>query len=234
MCITRLKNETCSSSVPSSKVLNVLFKTLLLEESNLHVINSAVNYLNHFLFLHCSSESGRVVWLKSSLSALRNLKDEKLFRSFTFVNNQELLLCTEFFKEIIEKVIQNSVFSRSFLLHQDPEPSGDESVGPFMLFQFIVKLVRRDYEIWSLHEKNKTQAENTLPMIFYLLGGSTRDLLKMMKNTVLKVYKQFLKIDHPLSDVRSLLSICAHLVSHLDFVEDYGWVLETRNSTNSW
>ena len=222
MCIRRLKNETCSSSAPSSKVLNVLFKTLLLEETNLHVINSAVNYLNHFLFLHCSSASDRVVWLKSSLSALRNLKDEKLFRSFTFVNNQELLLCTEFFKEIIEKVIQNSVFSRSFLLHQDPEPSGDESVGPFMLFQFIVKMLRRDYEIWSLDEKNKSQAEKTLPMIFYLLGGSTRDLLKMMKNTVLKVYKQFLKIDHPLSDVRSLLSICAHLVSHLDFVEDYG------------
>ena len=214
-------------AIPSSKVLNVLFKTLMMEESNIYVLNCSVDYINKLLFLHYNTPDERLQWLSNILSALRNLKDEKLFRSFSFTSAQELVLCVEFMKELIEKVIQNSALSRSFLASHHIESNQEESLGPFMLLTVLVKILKRDFEIWwKFHESTVSDSSEdrniNLPLLFYLLGGSERDLLKMMKNTVVKLYKHFLRVDHPLSEVRSLLAMCATLVSHRDLREDYG------------
>ena len=226
-CIRRLKMETCSTITPNSKVLNVLFKDLLLEESNQYVINSAIDYLNNFLFLH-GNTTDRFVWHSTILSALRNLKDDKLFRQFNLSNAQDLVLCTEFWRDLIEKVIQNCLFtkySEEYFESYDVESSG--TMGPFMLLQFLVKLLEKDFQIWWQHHKKKhldnyTDQVGDLPLLFYILGGSARDLLKTIKSTVLKLYKHFLKMDHGLAEVRTLLSMTAILVSHLDFHEEYG------------
>ena len=226
-CIRRLKMETCSTITPNSKVLNVLLKDLLLEESNQYVINSAIDYLNNFLFLH-GNTTDRFVWHSTILSALRNLKDDKLFRQFNLSNAQDLVLCTEFWRDLIEKVIQNCLFtkySEEYRESYDVESSGTE--GPFMLLQFLVKLLEKDFQIWWQHHKKKhldnyTDQVGDLPLLFYILGGSARDLLKTIKSTILKLYKHFLKMDHGLAEVRTLLSMTAILVSHLDFHEEYG------------
>ena len=224
-CIKRLKMETCSTVTPNSKILNILFKNLLLEESNHYVIHSAMDYLNHFLFLHGNSPD-RFVWHSTILSALRNLKDDKLFRSFNLSNAQDLVLCTEFWRDLIEKVIQNCLFtkySEEFRESYDVESSG--SLGPFMLLQFLVKLLQKDFGTWWQHHKKRNLSLNQvgeLPLLFYLLGGSTRDLMKMIKSSILKLYKHFLKTDHCLEEARKLLSMAAILVSHLDYHEEYG------------
>ena len=226
-CINRLKNETCSTAIPDSKVLNVLFRTLLMEESNIFVLKCSVDYINKLLFLHYNNPDDRLTWLSNILSALRNLKDEKLFRSFSFSNTQELVLCADFMKELIEKVIQNSALSRPFLVSHHIESSEEESLGPFMLLTVLVKILKRDFEIWwkfhasKLSDASENKTSN-LPLLFYLLGGSERDLLKMIKSTILKLYKHFLRVDHPLTEVRTLIGMAATLVSHLDLLEDYG------------
>ena len=226
-CIRRLKMETCSTLTPNSKILNVLFKDLLLEESNHYVIHSTIDYLNTFLFLH-GNTSDRFVWHSTILSALRNLKDDKLFRQFNLSNAQDLVLCTEFWKDLIDKVIQNCLFtkfSEEYRENYDVDRSG--SMGPFMLLQFLVKLLEKDFQIWWLYHKKK-QLDNDidqvgeLPLLYYILGGSTRDLMKIVKTSILRLYKHFLKIDHGLSEVRKLLSMTAILVSHLDFHAEYG------------
>ena len=226
-CIRRLKMETCSTLTPNSKILNVLFKDLLLEENNHYVIHSTIDYLNTFLFLH-GNTSDRFVWHSTILSALRNLKDDKLFRQFNLSNAQDLVLCTEFWKDLIDQVIQNCLFtkfSEEYRENYDVERSG--SMGPFMLLQFLVKLLEKDFQTWWLHHKKK-QLDNDidqvgeLPLLYYILGGSTRDLMKIVKTSILKLYKHFLKIDHGLSEVRKLLSMTAILVSHLDFHAEYG------------
>ena len=226
-CIKRLKMETCSTISPNSKILNVLFKDLLLEESNHYVIHSSINYLNTFLFLH-GNTADRFVWHSTILSAIRNLKDDKLFRQFNLSNAQDLVLCTEFWRDLIDKVIQNCLFtkySEEYRESYDVERSG--SMGPFMLLQFLVKLLEKDFQTWWQHHKKKYLDDDIdqvgdLPLLYYILGGSARDLLKTIKISILKLYKHFLKIDHGLAEVRKLLSMTAILVSHLDFHGEYG------------
>ena len=122
--------ETCSTVAPSSKILNILFKNILLEETNMRVLQATVDYLNRYLFLHCNFSIDPNSCYETILSALRNLKDEKLFRSFSIGNAQELVLCVEFWKEIIEKVIQNSQFTKmNFHSKELDEISGSQSAG---------------------------------------------------------------------------------------------------------
>ena len=129
-CIKRLKMETSSTVGPSSKILNILFKNILLEETNMRVLQATVDYLNRYLFLHCNFSIDPNSCYETILSALRNLKDEKLFRSFSIGNAQELVLCVEFWKEIIEKVIQNSQFTKmNFHSTELDEISGSQSAG---------------------------------------------------------------------------------------------------------
>ena len=223
-CVKRLKMETCSTVRPNSKILNVIFKNLLLEESNPHVLHTAVDYLNHFLFLHCNNSTDMVSWRPTILSALRNLKEEKLFKTFNLSNAQELVLCAEFWREIVDRVIHHSEISKC--LHSGELQENDDitlSTGPYLLLQFLVKLLRKDFELWW-KKKYVDVSENgrDLPLLFYLLGGSSRDLLKMIKATVLKLYKHFLRTEHRLAEVRQLVSMCAILISYTDFHEEFG------------
>jgi len=50
--LRRLGTETTSTSYPSSKMLNIVMKWLLLEETDYTVITTAHHYLSSFLFLH--------------------------------------------------------------------------------------------------------------------------------------------------------------------------------------
>ena len=224
-CLRRLKIETNSCTRPTSKVLNIIFRYLMLEETNFYVVQSAKDYLDYFLFLHCNTERGPS-WYKIILSALRNLKDEKLFKSFNISNTQELLLCVEFWKEVVEKVIENSQFTKQILNYNTVEDAdSSETCGPYLLFQFIVKLLQKDFETWwKIQKLKKIKSDDCekLPLIFYLFGGCLRDMLKIIKSTVLKLYKHFLKINHCLNDIRTLLATTASLISHLDYQDDFG------------
>ena len=50
--LKRLGTETTSTSYPSSKMLNIVMKWLMLEETDYTVITTAHHYLSSFLFLH--------------------------------------------------------------------------------------------------------------------------------------------------------------------------------------
>ena len=50
--IKRLSTETTSTTFPSSKMLNIVMRSLLLEETDYSVMAAAHSYLNSFLFLH--------------------------------------------------------------------------------------------------------------------------------------------------------------------------------------
>jgi len=62
----------------------------------------------------------------------------------------------------------------------------------------------------------------TYPLIYYILGGARKDLLKNISKTILRIYKRYLQIEHNLADIRKLIAMCAMLISHLDFMENYG------------
>ena len=226
--IKRLKMETTFTAFPSSKILNIVIKNLLLEETDFNVICKAYDYLNHFLFLHLGKESNdRDTWLSLVLSGLRNMEDEKLFKTFDISNSQDLFFCWSFWREIIDKA---ESFARS-TKDIDHETKDDEytdagySIGPNLLISFLVKMLHKDFEIWWKNwRKTEIVSEQpmTYPLIYYILGGSRKDLVKNVSKTVLRIYKRYLQLDHNLADVRKLVAMCAMLVSHLDFMENYG------------
>ena len=162
--------------------------------------------------------------LTMSLSALRDLKDNKLFNTFDSANPQELILCYEFWKDICGQVLQNSEFSCD--LWDDNTDNSWQYRGPYLIFKFLVKMMKKDVEIWGEivgTETNLSSDEKlNYPAVFYILGGTDKHLVKNFGKTVLSLYRQFLKTHHELTEVRKLVSIFAVLLSHLDLQEDYG------------
>ena len=226
--IKRLKMETTFTAFPSSKILNILMKKLLLDETDFNVISKAYDYLNHFLFLHLGKESNdRDTWLSLVCSAFRNMQDEKLFKTFDISNSQELFFCWSFWKEIFDKAesFASSTKDIDHEIKDDEYSDAGYSIGPNLLITFLVKMLQKDFEIWWKKWRKKdivSEQPMTYPLIYYILGGSRKDLLKNISKTVLKLYKRYLIIEHSLADIRKILAMCAMLISHLDFMENYG------------
>ena len=202
-------------------MLNTVWKRCLLEESCDSVRETALDYLDHLLFF--VSSLNRDAWLTIALSAFRGLKDDRLFKTFDWSNPQELILCTEFWKDICDQVIQNSTFS--CYLWEDNTDDIRPYLGPYLLLNFLVRMMEKDMEIWwkNVEDSNLTSdAKFNYPVLFYILGGTMKDLLKNFSKTVLCLYKQFLKLDHDLTEVRKLLGIFAFCLSHLDLRDEFG------------
>ena len=203
------------------QMVNTIWKTCLLEQPCEQVRLTALDSLHHFLFF--LSSKTRDVWLSVALSALRDIKDVKLFKTFDSSNPQEFMLCWEFWKEICGRVVQFSPFSCSEWT-EDTENVTDH-LGPYQTFTFLVRLMEKDLEIWwkDVGSSNLTSdVKFNYPLVFYILGGTMKDLLKNFSKTVLSLYKQFLKVDHELTEVRKLVAIFANCLSHLDLSDDYG------------
>ena len=100
--IRRLKIETTSTAYPTSSLLNTVMKKLLLDEKDHGVMIKAHDYLDHFLFLHLGKEGiEREQWLVLVLSAMRNLPEQKLFKSFDIGNSHDIQSCFRFFREAV-------------------------------------------------------------------------------------------------------------------------------------
>jgi len=211
--IRRLKIETTSSAYPSSSLLNIVMKKLLLEEKDPNVIVKAYEYLDHFLFLHLGKGGiERDKWLNLVLSALRNLPEQKLFKSFDIGNSHDIQACWSFFREAV------SLFQR--------EENVEKLEGPRIFFEFLVKMLHKDFELWWKHwRKSDLSSTRTIsyPLLYYILGGSRSSILKNLSKTVLKLYKFSLEDGQTqiLPTMRKLLSMSALLVSHLDCLDGY-------------
>ena len=202
-------------------MLNTVWTRCLMSNSCRHVMLAALDYLHHLLFFLTAQT--RNSWLTMALSAFRELKDNKLFNSFDSANPQELLLCHEFWKDICGRVMQNSEYSGC--LWEDNTDSSWDYLGPYLIFKFLVKMMKKDLEIWGeiVGRTNLTSdGKFNYPAVFYILGGTDKHLVKNFSRTVLSLYRQFLQTDHELTEVRKLVSIFAVFLSHLDLQEDYG------------
>ena len=238
--LKRLKMETNYYRFPTSKVricqlhyikffsmtfycqmLNTVWTKCLMSNSCHHVMLAAVDYLHHLLFFLTGQT--RNTWLTMALSAFRDLKDHKLFNTFDSANPQELLLCFEFWKDICGRVMQNSEYSCD--LGEDNSDNSWDYLGPYLIFKFLVKMMKKDLEIWGERaaRTNLTcDGKFNYPAVFYILGGTDKHLVKNFSKTVLSLYRQFLRTHHELTEVRKLVSIFAVFLSHLDLQEDYG------------
>ena len=202
-------------------MLNTVWIKCLLSNSCHHVMLAAQDYLHHLLFF--LTRQTRNTWLTMALSAFRELKDYKLFNTFDSANPQELLLCFEFWKDICGRVVQNSEYSCE--LWEDNTDNSRAYRGPYLIFKFLVKMMKKDVEIWGeiVGRTNLTCDEKfNYPAVFYILGGTDKHLVRNFTKTVLSLYRQFLKTHHELTEVRKLVSIFAVFLSHLDLQEDYG------------
>jgi len=209
--VRRIIIETTSTAFPTSSILHVVIKKLLLDGMD-HVVRiKAYDYLNHFLFLHLGKQGmSREQWLILILSAMRNLPEMKMFKSFDIENSHDISDCYRFFKNAVNLFLMNSGEAESLQ-------------GPQMFFEFLVKLMQKDFEQWWKHwRKTDTTKSVSYPLMFYMLGGSRSTFVKNISKTVIKMYSQSLEdsVKAPLlQTIRKLVSITALLASHLDSMD---------------
>lgn len=212
-CIRRLTIETTSTAFPTSSLLNIVMKKLLLEGKDPEVRVKAYEYLDHFMFLHLGREGiEREQWLVLVLSAMRNLPEMKLFKSFDIGNNHDILACFRFLRDAVA-------------LFQARTENDDSTLeGSKMFFEFLVKLLQKDFELWWKHwRKSDSSRAVNYPLIYYLLGGSRSCFVKNLSKTLLKLYSQSLLSNQSqlLPTMRKLVSMSALLISHLDSMDGY-------------
>merc|ERR1719153_136675 len=209
--IRRIIIETTSSAFPTSSILHVVMRKLLLEGTDHIVRIKACEFLNHFLFLHLGKQGiDRENWLILILSAMRTLPEMKMFKSFDIENSHDIIGCYKFFKDAVS-LLRTSI---------DKE---ENLQGPTMFFEFLVKLLQKDFEQWWKHwRKTDSSRSVSYPLVFYVLGGSRSTLVKNITKTVLKLYGLSLQESAEpdlLPTIRKLVSISALLLSHLDSMD---------------
>jgi hypothetical protein len=197
--IRRLRGETASTAFPSSKMLNIVMRSLLLEEKDYSVLAAAHSYLCSFLFLHLRpGGKDRTDWLLLVLSAFRNLEQEKLFKKFDLTNSTDVYSCWFFCKELIERMEERAEETRE----EDPEEEqkDDSLLGPFLLLDFLAKMLERDFEIWWREwrraEVGAGDGLATYPLFYYIFGGDRKNILKDLSKSVVGLYRSFLRVEH--------------------------------------
>ena len=221
--IKRLGTETTSTAFPSSKMLNIVMRSLLLEETDYSVMAAAHSYLNSFLFLHLRAGSkDRDTWLILILSAFRKLESEMLFKKFDLTNSKDVYTCWFFLKEVMEKIEERAFETKD----EDPEEEKKEEslLGPFLLLDFLTKMLEKDFWIWWREWRTPIESDHvTFPLFFYIFGGDSKNVLHDLKKSLLSCYKSLLPQEHwALPNLRKLLGLAALLVSYLDLCDNYG------------
>jgi len=223
-----LRILTCYSSYPTSAILNTVIKQYCLDQKSILIAREAYEYLDHFLFLHLGKDpKDRVQWLNLIMSSLRNC-DESMIDVFSLENNQDLHGCWLFFKDVLSRVEKET---NNKLLNENKDEEEDEEeesvTGPGLIFEFLVKVLQRDFEIWWKHFRNTDSKEDigylTHPMLFYVLGGS-KNLLNHASKSVLGLFKTLLMSGGDLSNVRKLIAMVALLFSYNDSREESAWL----------
>jgi len=215
--IRRLKIETTSTAFPTSSLLNTVMKKLMLEEKDHEVMVKAYDYLDHFLFLHLGKEGiEREQWLVLVLSAMRNLPEQKLFKSFDIGNSHDIQSCFRFFGEAVAH----------FQAVARAEENDAAMEGPQIFFEFLVKLLQKDFELWWKHWRKSELSSNRVvsyPLLYFMLGGSRSSVVKNLSRTVLQLYSLCFgqAQEQMLPTMRKLVAMSALLVSHLDSMDDF-------------
>ena len=221
--LRRLCTETTSTAFPSSKMLNIVMRSLLLEETDYSVMVAAHSYLSSFLFLHLKAGSkDRDTWLILILSAFRNLESEMLFKKFDLTNSKDVYSCWFFLKEVMEKIEERAWETKE----EDVEEENKEEslMGPFLLLDFLTKMLEKDFWIWWREWRAPIESDHiTYPLFFYIFGGDRKSLLYDLKKSLLSCYRSLLLREHwALPLLRKLLGLAALLVSYLDLSDNYG------------
>ena len=178
--LRRLERETSSFVPPTPFLLNCILTRLLLREENRDVRNKSVHYLDNFLLLHLNNPS-RENWLHLFLSACRNCPDERTFKTFDLSNNHDTRACWSFFSGILKEVLTRIT----------KEEDSEEDSGPIMFLDAMVKIMHRDFDYWWKHTRPKQSATDstaTYPILYYLLGGSGKNLLSNIKSSTLPLF----------------------------------------------
>ena len=133
-------------------------------------------------------------WMSTILSACR-VGENIQFDSFNLENKQDISRCAVFFQQLLKDCMKSNKH------------------GARMLLQFLLNLCLKDLQILWRQLKHSI---NSFPMLYYLLGDSTATIILNIKKIVLPLYIQCLSsnIVNDLKDVRSLVSLCAILVSY--------------------
>ena len=221
--LRRLCTETTSTAFPSSKMMNIVMRSLLLEETDYSVMVAAHSYLSSFLFLHLKAGSkDRDTWLTLILSAFRNLESEMLFKKFDLTNSKDVYSCWFFLKEVMEKVEERAWETKE----EDVEEENKEEslMGPFLLLDFLTKMLEKDFWIWWREWRTPIESDHiTYPLFFYIFGGDSKSVLNDLKKSLLSCYRCLLPHEHwALPHLRKLLGLAALLVSYLDLSDNYG------------
>ena len=197
--LRRLKAETTSTAFPSSKMLNIVMRSLLFEETDPSVLRAAHNYLCHFLMLNLHPGSkDRDTWLVLVLSAFRSLEQEKLFKKFDLTNCKDVYSCWFFLKEVVDKMEERAVETRNEEIGE--EEKEESLIGPYLLFNFLTKMLEKDYEIWWKEWRRSSEAGSpdlvTYPLLFYIFGGDKKSVMRDLSKSLISLYKCLLRQEH--------------------------------------
>ena len=146
---------------------------------------TAHSYLLHFLSLHLARDSRhRPHWLNLVLSAFRNVRDEKVFRTFDYRNPHDLhscgLLWADLFSRLKDSLEKEEEMKVKLEGEEEVKIEGEEEVkiegeeevkieveeevkievedetekGPWLLLSFLTTLLQRDLENWWKHGRS--------------------------------------------------------------------------------
>ena len=210
-CLSSLRYLRCSTSFtchPTPAILNSLMMDYILEQSSPMVRISAYNYLDQFMFLHLGRETeDRPAWLKLILSACRTGSNLQ-WDSFSVESRQDIAQCWRFFCLVIQQ----------YQAQCKDGSCNDCQSGPELLLQLLVKLLRKDLELWWKHFRRSDGKDGrvlSFPLLYYMLDGST-SLVHNMNTSVVRLYRAALASDNDVTVVRHLVSMCALLLAHMD------------------
>ena len=140
---------------------------LLLDQPSPWVSATAHSYLLHFLSLHLARDSRhRPHWINLVLSAFRNVRDEKVFRTFDYRNPHDLHSCGLLWADLFSRLKDGLEKEEEMKVKFEEEEmkfklEGEEVVksevedetekGPWLLLSFLTTLLQRDLENWWKH-----------------------------------------------------------------------------------
>jgi len=109
-------------------------------------------------------------------------------------------------------------------------PGMDNQAGPRILLQFLVKLCKRDFELWWKHFRRsdgKDGRDLSYPILFYLLNGDS-NLVSNIRKSVVSVFQSVLEANQDMTEIRQLVSMCGLLLAHMDTQERQGFIYSGR------
>ena len=120
--------------------------------------------------------------------------NESMFKDFCLTNPHDVQACWKFFSHVI-KIFLGRVNNENF--------SDDD--GSCMMLVALCSILHKDFDSWWKHSRKKENIAEAInnPIIYFLLGGSSVEVIVNLKSSVLKLYKWSVK-----SVNAELMSMC--------------------------